>query len=214
MHDTHFSFTDKLCLQFDTALRTLLGKPQTTGRENPAKFVKEQALSETERRHSQGYMRVNHCGEVCAQALYQGQAFTARKDTVKQEMQQAAIEENDHLSWCETRLKELNSHTSYLNPIWYLGSLTLGIAAGIAGDKWSLGFLAETEKQVTTHLHKHMKVLPEKDKKSFAIVAQMAEDESEHANKAIDAGAADLPDWIKTLMRVTAKAMTTTAYYF
>lgn len=213
MNTRHYSFTDKLCMQIDLALRTIFGKPRTTNRENPAKYIKEQALSTEQQRHSQGYMRVNHCGEVCAQALYQGQALTTRNKTIQVHMQTAALEENDHLAWCESRLKELNSHTSYLNPIWYLGSLLLGIAAGIAGDKWSLGFLAETERQVTKHLEGHLQTLPENDRKSLSIVEQMAIDEKQHADTAIHAGAAELPDVIKTLMSVTAKAMTMTAYY-
>lgn len=208
-----YSISDKLCMQLDVALRTVFGKPQITERENPAKYIKEQALSQEQTRHSQGYMRVNHCGEVCAQALYQGQALTARDKTIQQQMQTAAIEENDHLAWCESRLTELHSHTSYLNPIWYMGSLLLGIAAGIAGDKWSLGFLAETERQVTSHLHSHLEALPENDRKSIAIVEQMAFDEKQHAETAVKAGAADLPEAIKKLMRITAKAMTMTAYY-
>lgn len=208
-----YSLTDKLCMQLDVALRTVFGKPQTTERDSPAKYIKEQALSPEQCRHSQGYMRVNHCGEVCAQALYQGQALTARNKTIQQQMQTAASEENDHLAWCASRLQELNSHTSYLNPIWYMGSLLLGIAAGIAGDKWSLGFLAETERQVTRHLESHLQTLPENDRKSLAIVEQMAIDEKQHAETAIDAGATELPDFIKTLMSMTAKAMTATAYY-
>lgn len=213
MNTRAYSFTDKFCMQVDIALRTLFGKPETTGRENPAQYIKEQELIQEQSRQSQGYIRVNHCGEVCAQALYQGQALTARNKSIQQQMQQAALEENDHLAWCESRLKELHSHTSYLNPIWYMGSLLLGIAAGIAGDKWSLGFLAETERQVTTHLEGHLNALPEDDRKSLAIVEQMACDEKQHAQAAIEAGAAELPDIIKKLMRITAKTMTVTAYY-
>jgi len=213
MNTRAYSLTDKFCIQIDVALRTLFGKPETTARENPAKYIKERELTQEQNRHSQGYMRVNHCGEVCAQALYQGQALTARNPSTQQQMQQAALEENDHLAWCESRLIELNSHTSYLNPLWYMGSLLIGITAGIAGDKWSLGFLAETERQVTAHLESHLHALPEDDKKSLSIVEQMASDEKQHAEAAIDAGAAELPDIIKKLMRITAKTMTVTAYY-
>ena len=156
----------------------------------------------------------NHCGEVCAQALYQGQAITARHQAIKEQMQEAATEENDHLAWCESRLKELNSHTSYLNPIWYMGSLLMGIVAGIAGDKWSLGFLAETERQVTKHLESHLQALPENDRKSLAIVEQMATDERQHAEAALDAGSAELPNLIKKLMRIIAKTMTMTAIMY
>lgn len=213
MTNRHYTFTDRLCLQFDQTMRTLFGKPLTTGRNNPANMAPDATLSDEERKHSQGYMRVNHCGEVCAQALYQGQALTARDQHIRNRMQHAASEEYDHLDWCETRLKELGSHTSYLNPAWYIGSLTLGVIAGIAGDKWNLGFLAETEKQVTAHLHNHLETLPNQDLKSKAIVRQMAIDETQHAEQAMQAGAAQLPSFIKTAMKLMSKVMTNTSYY-
>lgn len=201
----------------DTSLRTLFGKPITTSRSNPADKIidinSKQTLSGSEQEKSAGLMRVNHCGEVCAQALYQGQALTARDPIIKAKFKQAALEENDHLDWCESRLKELNSHTSYLNPLWYLGSLSIGIVAGIAGDKWNLGFLAETENQVTEHLDSHLEKLPISDYKSRAIVEQMKIDEQEHATTAIEAGAYNLPPILKYSMKLSGKVMTTVAYY-
>lgn len=213
MTSTNLSLGDKLCLQFDTALRTIFGKPSGSGRHYPAQYIKETDLTDKERRHSEGYMRVNHVGEVCAQALYQGQALTARDKSVKDKMQQASLEENDHLIWCEKRLQELGGHKSYLNPLWYLGALSMGITAGIIGDKWNLGFLAETEKQVTAHLQGHIQNLPAEDKRSLAIVEQMAEDEQEHAEMAIASGAASLPQPAKKAMKMVSKIMTVVAYY-
>ncbi len=157
-------------------------------------------------------MRVNHAGEVSAQALYQGQAFTAKLPNVREKMQQAAIEENDHLIWCEERLKELNSHTSLFNPLWYAGSFTIGALAGSAGDKWSLGFVVETENQVVRHLEQHLNSLPTSDAKSKAILEKMKEDELHHATMALESGAAELPKPAKLLMKLTSKIMTKTAY--
>jgi len=162
---------------------------------------------------SEGFMRVNHSGEVCAQALYQGQALTARSTIVREKMAQSAWEENDHLVWCEDRIKELGGHLSYFNPFWYLGSFTLGVLAGIAGDKWSLGFVAETERQVVRHLDSHMKRLPVKDLKSRAIVTQMKEDELHHATVAIETCGAELPPVIRHLMTATSKVFTSLTYY-
>ena len=153
-------------------------------------------------------MRVNHVGEVCAQALYQGQALTSRSEDVRLKMQEAATEEIDHLNWCYQRIEQLNSHTSYLNPLWYAGSFTLGVVAGLAGDKWSLGFLAETEKQVVKHLESHLERLPDQDLVSRAIVSQMAIDEAKHADMAEENGAEELPEAVKELMRATASIMT------
>jgi ubiquinone biosynthesis monooxygenase Coq7 len=157
-------------------------------------------------------MRINHVGEVCAQALYQGQATTARLDTVRDKMERAAQEENDHLAWCEQRLEELDSHKSYMNPLWYAGSFAIGAAAGMAGDKWSLGFVVETERQVVRHLEKHLGRLPAQDEKSRAILEQMKVDEAHHATTALQAGGAELPAPIKTAMRISSKLMTTLAY--
>jgi len=153
-------------------------------------------------------MRVNHVGEVCAQALYQGQALTSRSASVKNKMQEAANEEVDHLNWCYQRIEELNGHTSYMNPLWYIGAFSIGVGAGLAGDKWSLGFLAETEQQVVEHLESHLERLSEKDTISRAIVSQMIIDEAQHAQMAIDNGAAELPSVVKQLMRISAKVMT------
>ena len=156
-------------------------------------------------------MRVNHSGEVCAQALYQAQAITARSDTVRKTMETAADEENDHLSWCEERLDELGSHKSYLNPVWYCGSFTIGTIFGLIGDSWNLGFLAETERQVVKHLESHLKKLPVDDHRSRAILKQMRNDEASHATRAVQAGAEELPTLVKRAMALTAKIMTTTA---
>jgi len=203
---------DELVLNFDTTLRTLFGRPQITERSNPAQRVKETEMSEAEARHAAGLMRVNHTGEVCAQALYQGQALTARDGQIQEQMRRSALEENDHLDWCESRLKELGSHTSRLNPLWYAGSLAIGAAAGIAGDKWSLGFVAETEKQVEHHLDSHLHKLPQHDQRSRAIVKQMREDEIKHGAKARQAGGAELPTPVKHIMSLASKIMTKTAY--
>ena len=159
-------FIDKLITTFDTGLRTVFA-PANASRQRPDMQIEESPLTETQKKQAAALMRINHVGEVCAQALYSGQALTSRNPQIVQNLQHAANEETDHLAWCESRLTELHSHTSYLNPIWYMGSLLLGIAAGIAGDKWSLGFLAETERQVTTHLENHLQTLPENDRKSI-----------------------------------------------
>jgi ubiquinone biosynthesis monooxygenase Coq7 len=185
----------------------------TTGRPNPAANADDTQLTEFERRHSAGLMRVNHAGEVAAQALYHGQALTARREAVRDALDRAAREENDHLAWCEQRLCELDSRNSYLAPLWYLGSLAIGAAAGLVGDKWNLGFLAETERQVVVHLKGHLASLPARDQKSRAIVEQMREDEGRHATAAMRAGGASLPEPIRKLMTTTSKAMTSTAYW-
>lgn len=212
MHARHYTPADRFVAHLDQALRTVFGTPPTTGRPYPAKGVEEGELSDTERRHAAGLMRVNHCGEVCAQALYQGQSLTARDPGVRQKMQRAADEENDHLVWCRTRLTELDSRTSLLDPAFYLGSLALGVTAGAAGDRWSLGFLAETERQVVTHLSGHLGRLPEADARSRSIVEQMRTDEGEHAGMAVAAGARELPRPIKAMMRLTSRVMTATTY--
>lgn len=203
---------DHFFMQADTALRTVFGSPKVTERPNPAEKIDDCELDEKERKHVAGLMRINHAGEVCAQALYQGQALTARDPKVREKLERAAQEENDHLAWCEGRLKELGDRTSVFDPFWYLGSLGIGVAAGLAGDKWSLGFLAETENQVTKHLEGHLDRLPEKDKKSEAIIKQMAIDETGHEQLAIREGAAELPAPVKNLMKLTSKIMTKTVY--
>lgn len=208
-----YSLVDRLISHGDHILRTICGKPLVTERANPAANVEDTELTPVEKRHVTGLMRVNHAGEVAAQGLYQGQAITARDSIIRDTMQRSAQEENDHLAWCQTRIEELAGHTSYLNPAWYIGSLLMGMAAGLAGDKWSLGFVEETEHQVTKHLHEHEQQLPPHDQKTAKIVAQMKLDEATHADKANHAGAETLPSVVKKLMSLTAKVMTSTAYY-
>jgi 3-demethoxyubiquinol 3-hydroxylase len=209
------SLLDTLISEVDGALRTLL-PPQKRfpTRPSPAQYQQDSQLSPKDKKHIAGLMRVNHAGEVCAQALYQGQALTAQLTHIKAQMHQAAVEETDHLAWCEERLYELNSKPSLLNPLWYCGSIFLGALAGMAGDKISLGFVAETERQVSAHLQKHLQQIPGEDKKSQAILQQMQEDEEQHAAQALDAGAAELPYPIKKLMNTVSKIMTKTSYYF
>lgn len=178
----------------------------------PAAACSESTFDEQEKRHIGGLMRVNHAGEIAAQALYQAQALTAKDSELKKTLRQSADEEIDHLDWCEQRLKELDDHTSYLEPVWFLGSFGIGVVAGCFGDKWNLGFLAETEHQVVRHLDEHFEKLPERDERSRAILAQMREDELHHADVAIDAGANELPIGVKRLMSLTSKVMTKTAY--
>lgn len=204
---------DRLIIDFDRGLRTVFGGVVTTGRPNPADDVTEAELTEFERRHSSGLMRVNHAGEVAAQALYQGQALTARQERVRETLDQAAREENDHLAWCQQRLKELDGRTSYLDSFWYLGALTVGAIAGLAGDKWNLGFLAETERQVVAHLDGHLGRLSQRDAKSRAIIEQMREDEGRHATVALRAGGVSPPGPIRSVMRAVSKVMTSTAYW-
>lgn len=204
---------DKLIGCLDQGLRVVFGPPPAAGRPSPARDLPEPALDARGRELAGRLMRVNHVGEICAQALYQGQALTARDGEVRDKLQRSADEENDHLAWTAQRIEELGSRGSYLNPLWYAGALAIGAAAGLAGDRWSLGFLAETERQVVEHLHGHLSRLPPEDAKSRAIVEQMAVDEGRHATTAIDAGAAELPAPVKTAMRLAAKTMTSTAYW-
>lgn len=212
MNDRAYSPLDQLLMQFDQALRTVGGRPATTGREHPAAGTPESDLSDSEKRHVAGLMRINHSGEVAAQALYQGQALTARLPEVRAAMEHAAAEENDHLDWCENRLHELDDRTSLLKPFWYAGSFAIGAVAGAIGDKWSLGFVAETERQVVRHLDKHLEELPPQDQRSRRILEQMRTDEGHHATTAVEAGGAELPAPIKALMSLTSKLMTRTAY--
>ena len=209
-----YTTTDVVFLLADDALTTLFGRPRTTGRENPGATVDEGQLSTFEKAQSARLMRVNHSGEVCAQALYRSQALTARSDALKKRMVQAAREENDHLRWCEDRIETLGGKKSLLNPIWYAGSFALGAVAGLIGDRWNLGFLAETERQVEKHLEGHLDRLPESDARSRAVVRQMKEDELSHATSALQAGAAELPDLIKNCMRLTSRVMTKTSHWF
>jgi len=208
----HYSFFDRLITEADKALRTLAPEAMQARRPTPAAPHFEAELNAVERQHVAGLMRVNHTGEVCAQALYQGQALTARLPQVRQEMLAAAQEEEDHLAWCEERVREMGSHTSLFNPLWYAMSFSLGAAAGLAGDKWSLGFVAETEKQVCAHLAGHLERLPLQDEKTRAVVEQMHHDEAEHMRMAMKAGAAELPQPVRQAMSAMAKVMTTTAY--
>ncbi|VAW64836.1 2-polyprenyl-3-methyl-6-methoxy-1,4-benzoquinol hydroxylase, coq7 type [hydrothermal vent metagenome] len=209
----HFSPIDQLIMQSDHALRTIFGRPITTERTNPCADTPENELSEAERKHAAGLMRVNHSGEISAQALYQGQALTARLDKVRKSMERAALEENDHLAWTEQRLNELSGQKSILNPLWYAGSFAIGATAGLLGDKWSLGFVAETEHQVVRHLQKHLNKLPENDIRSRAILKQMEIDEAHHATVALEGGGAALPLPVKKLMVAMSKVMTGSAYY-
>lgn len=213
MQSRHYSPFDTLIINLDQAVRTLAGKPLVTERDNPANGYAETDLSEAERTESARLMRVNHAGEVAAQALYQGQALTARLDSTRSSMERAAREENDHLDWCAQRINELDNHTSLLNSLWYLGSFGIGAAAGAIGDKWSLGFVAETERQVVSHLENHLQRLPVNDRKSRAIVEQMQQDEALHGATASASGGVDLPVAVKKLMRLASKVMTGTAYW-
>lgn len=208
-----YSTLDRLLMAIDDGVRTVFGRPPSTGRAAPDTGIAETPLSDSDRRVSEGLMRVNHTGEICAQALYSAQALTARNPEVRQRMQRAAAEENDHLIWCESRVHELGGHLSYLNPVWYAGSFAIGALAGLAGDRWNLGFVVETERQVEGHLDEHLQRLPGEDAKSRAIVAQMRIDEGNHAEMAQRAGAVDLPIPVKRLMKLQSKVMTTVAYW-
>lgn len=203
---------DRFIVEFDTALRSVVGGAHAH-RPTPGSDKQSTTLLDAkDREHAAGLMRVNHVGEVCAQALYQSQKLVARNPEIRQMLDHSGQEEMDHLAWCETRLQELGSHTSYLNPLWYAGSFAIGLAAGLAGDKWSLGFVAETEKQVENHLESHLEKLPVEDERSRAIVDQMRIDEIEHGQAAISAGGAVLPEPIQKLMQAMSKVMTSTAY--
>lgn len=203
------TFIDQLFSHLDHGLRSTFVRP-SSNRVSPADAIAIDPIEDQPmlRELSASLMRVNHVGEVCAQALYQGQALTSRSIEVREKMNEAAEEEIDHLNWCYQRIEQLGSHTSYLNPFWYFGSFALGLGAGLAGDKWSLGFLAETERQVVQHLESHLTRLPDEDTLSRAIVSQMAEDEAKHAEMAIDNGAAELPGLVKKAMTMTAGLMT------
>ena len=212
MERRKLSLLDQLVDNADQVLRTLSGSANQAERPSPAATESEAELTAEERRHAAGLMRVNHTGEVCAQALYQGQALTARLPDVREEMEQAAAEEVDHLVWCEQRLRELGSHTSRLNPVWYGLSFALGAAAGIAGDRWSLGFVAATEDRVCKHLEDHLESLPEEDGRSRRIVEQMLEDERRHGETALAAGGEDFPEPVKRAMARISKLMTNSSY--
>lgn len=204
-------FIDKLIIDADKALRVISGVVQAS-RPNPAQSLAETALSDAEKRHSAGLMRINHVGEICAQALYDAQGRFSRTAEVKAQLAHAGIEEEDHLAWTAERLRELGSHTSFLSPVWYASSYTLGTIAALAGDKQSLGFVSETERQVEDHLTGHLDKLPVQDIKSRAIVEQMRVDEIEHGAAARALGGVEMPLPVKAAMKVMSKVMTTVAY--
>ena len=213
MNRREYTAVDRLLIGVDQALRTLVGRPQVTERPNPAEAVDSISMTEKQQRHTARLMRINHTGEVCAQALYQGQAFTARLPNVRGSMERAAQEENDHLAWCEDRLQELGDRKSLLNPFWYAGSFAIGAIAGLAGDKWSLGFVAETEHQVVAHLENHLAQVEFDDEKTRSILEQMREDELHHATIALEGGGARLPEPIRQAMKISSKIMTKTVYW-
>lgn len=204
----HYSFTDTILSNVLQCIRTASQKPASHVRASPAASLPEPELDLKDTHYSAALMRVNHAGEVCAQALYLGQGLTTRNPTLQQLFKEAAYEEADHLAWCQTRLTELNSHTSYLNPLWFTGSLLIGTCAGLLGNRFSLGFLAETENQVYRHLGSHLEKLPRQDTKSRAIVKTMQAEEVVHANNAMQHGGGELPLPIKEGMRFLAKIMT------
>jgi ubiquinone biosynthesis monooxygenase Coq7 len=212
MSQRRLSWLDRVISEVDSVLRTVTDQGHSASRPSPANGHSESELSEQERNHVAGLMRVNHTGEVCAQALYQGQALTAKLADVREDMQQAAREEIDHLVWCEERLRELDSHTSYLNPAWYGMSFALGAVAGAIGDKVSLGFVAATEERVCNHLRDHLRELPEDDRKSQLILQQMLEDEQRHGDNALEAGGTDFPRPVKDAMSAVSQLMTRSSY--
>ncbi len=202
---------DALIGEFDRALRAVAGVAEAA-RRSPAEGLAEAELSPADREHAAALMRVNHVGEVCAQALYQGQALTARDAGARDALEQAAREEQDHLAWSGARIRELGGRPSLLNPLWYAGSLAIGAIAGALGDRWNLAFLAETERQVEAHLTGHLDTLPAADRRTRAVVEAMRADEARHRASAIELGAAELPEGAKRAMRLASKAMTTVAY--
>ncbi len=206
------SLLDHLIIEFDKGLRTVLAEAQTL-RPFPDHDKPENALSVEEKRRAAALMRINHSGEVCAQALYNGQALTARNPATEAALREASQEETEHLAWCEKRIRELGSHKSLLNPVWYAGSFALGAMAGALGDKWNLGFLAETENQVGKHIENHLQRLPVQDEKSRAVLEQMKVDEAKHATTAITHGGAELPLPVKMAMKFSSKVMTNTTYW-
>ena len=213
MNDAHpdgrnLNAVDHLLISLDRGLRTVFGTPPTTERADPAANIAEAELDAQQRRLAGDLMRINHAGEVAAQGLYQGQALTAKLPKVRAAMERAALEENDHLDWCANRIEQLGTHTSVLGPFWYAGSFGIGALAGAAGDRWSLGFVAETEHQVVRHLDDHLQRLPAEDQKSRAVLEQMRSDELHHATTAIESGAAPLPQPVKKLMALSSRVMT------
>ncbi len=212
MNNRELTPIDRLLASANNALRTVAAPAGRPARDNPAETIADARLTPAQKSHAAGLMRVNHAGEIAAQALYQGHATVARDKAIEQQMQRAADEEFDHLAWCEQRLEELGESPSKLAPFWYAGAFAIGAASGILGDKWSLGFIAETERQVCAHLDTHLDGLPDEDVRSRAILKTMRDEEQEHGENAVSAGAAELPETVKKLMQLTAKVMTTTAY--
>jgi len=202
---------DRLIAEFDRALRAVAGVARAS-RPSPAERLPEHPVSEEERAHAAALMRVNHVGEVCAQALYQGQALTARQPAARAALEKAAREEEDHLAWSAERIRELGGRPSLLNPLWYAGAFAMGALAGALGDKWNLAFLAETERQVEEHLGGHLEALPQDDQRTRAVVETMRADEARHRASALELGAAELPAPVKRAMRLASKVMTTVAY--
>ncbi len=202
---------DRLIAEFDRALRAVAGVARSS-RPSPAERLQENPISEEQRAHAAALMRVNHVGEVCAQALYQGQALSARDPAARRALEQAAREEQDHLAWSAERIRELGGRPSLLNPLWYAGSFAIGALAGALGDRWNFAFLAETERQVEEHLAGHLAALPRDDARTRAVVEAMRADEARHRASAIEMGAAELPDPVKRAMRLASKVMTTVAY--
>ncbi len=211
MSARHFSFFDKAIIQAQRAMSTSLGNAYAE-REYPAQNTLHGILNESEQRHAAGLMRINHTGEVCAQALYVGQAAVARDGQTRKQLLDAAQEEQDHLAWCADRLRELDAKPSIFNPLWYIGSYTMGLAAGLRGDGWNLGFVVETERQVEAHLEEHLKTLPPSDARSRVILKKMKEDEARHAEHAEQAGARKLPQPIPKIMALTSSIMKAVAY--
>ena len=210
MNERGYSPLDRLIIGFDKALSA---GSSANKRPNPSDGLAGTPIQAAEKRRSAALMRVNHAGEVAAQALYAGHAVAAKDPRVRESMLQAAAEESDHLHWCEARVRELGSHISFLTPVWYFGSFAIGAVAGLSGDKWNLGFVMETERQVVEHLDKHLALLPEQDRKSRTILQQMRADELQHASVARAAGAVELPRPLRIMMRSCAKVMTSSAYW-
>lgn len=213
MEERQLTGIDRLVAGLDDVLRGMAGAAARSSRPSPATGIGAGTLDTRDRRHAAGLMRVNHAGEVAAQGLYQGHAAVARNPSVARHMRAAAAEELDHLAWCEQRLRELDARPSRLRPAWYAGAWLIGAASGAFGDRWSLGFVEETERQVSEHLRGHLDRLPAGDARSRAIVTQMREDEERHGAQARDAGAGDLPPLVSRLMRASAKVMTRTSYH-
>ncbi len=213
MIERNYSTLDSLITKIDGNLGAIFKQANQVTRAYPAENIENSRLNENQRRQSEGFMRVNHAGEVSAQALYKAQALTARDSKVRETMQRSAEEEIDHLVWCQKRLHELGGHTSYLGLFWFAGSFSLGTLAGLVGDKWNLGFVHETENQVVAHLDDHLHKIAESDLRSRAILHRMKEDEAQHASIALHSGASELPAPIKTIMRWCSKVMTKTAYW-